>query len=121
MLDFQCSTMPLEFEEHLRLRNYQETWIQALFEETKFELEQLSRIPEMTLIPEEPWEIPQGSFLEFLDSMSQETIESQKERKTLAELQERYQKLLYHRVWLNRLLQQVHRDVKAATLVTSSA
>lgn len=120
MFDFQCSTTLVELEEHLKLRGYQEVWMRALLDETNFELDKLSKILVIPHEQEEFYHIPQGSILDFLDSISQESLESQKERKTPEELQDRYQKLIYHRTWLQDLLQKISRDIQATKIVSSS-
>lgn len=119
MFDFQCSTTLVELEEHLKLRHYQEVWMRALLDETNFELQELSEILVDPNEQEEFYHIPQGSILDFLDSISQEALESQKERKTPEELQLRYQKLIYHRTWLQDLLQKISWDIQAVKIVSN--
>lgn len=119
MFDFQCSTTLVELEEHLKLRGYQEVWMRALLDETNFELQQLSEILVIPNEQEKFSDIPQGSILDFLDSISQEALEFQKERKTPEELQVRYQKLIYHRTWLQDLLRKISWDIQATKIVSN--
>lgn len=117
MFNFQCSTTSMELEEHLKLKHYQEIWLQALLDETNFELQQLSGISGVIDEQDEFCHIPQGSMLDFLDSMSTEVFESQRERKTQEEFQARCQKLIYHRAWLQDLLQRIRRDLICAKII----
>lgn len=113
---FECSSSPEEFQEYCQTRIYQEIWLTALLEEISIEMDYLSSA--LNISPEgkesEP-AIPQGSILDFIDSMSLEAIESRQIRTTPEELQQRYQKIKYYRVWLKYSLMRIQRDIKVTS------